>query len=251
MAALIVKVKGTVITGETINGFKQAASVAADNLTVWANACAIQSYNGNSNWSNDLFASKGMQLANGELSAMGKKVLGFIKSQAPRFNFTADKKAHLIGKDKTHGKQFVVMGTKTVVDSTDFVDFDTYLNFIKPKAPKATGLNAQTVINQVAKALAANVAGELEGNPALLGELASGLAALLAAVSAANAATDEKALADAKRIADGEARELAEIEAEKAAVVDAAKVAETLEVAAAAKPAKRAKRGNNVAQVAA
>jgi hypothetical protein len=242
-----IKVNGSIVTGATIDGFKSNAANAASDLSVWANACAIQTYSGNNNWANMLFALPNMQLATGELSAHGKKVLAYVKAHAPRFAYSKDKKVHMTGKDKADGKAFTDVNGAPLLDkakqpATDFpLSFGEFLNFVRPPAPKTTALNAQTVINQVAKALAANVAGELEGNPALLGELATGLAALLAAVSAANAATDEKALADAKRIADGEARELLEIEAEKAAVVDAAKVAETLEVAAAAKPAKRVK----------
>lgn len=160
-----ITVRGNVITTQQITGFKTSATHSADNLAIWANACAVQSYGGNHNWSNDLFSLPTMRLQSGKLSVHGKNVLAYIKAHAPRFHFNSDKgKVVLTGSDAKDGKAFVATGTKTPLlnndgaPTTDFpLSFVEFLNWAKPKAePKVPAIKAAplgAMLEKIGKAL--------------------------------------------------------------------------------------------------
>lgn len=185
-----INVNGKVITGQQIAGYKTSANNLADNLTIWANACAIQTYNGNNNWANDLFSLPAMRLQSGKLSAQGKNVLAYIKAHAPRFHFDSVKgKVVMTGKDTKDGKAFVMTGTKQPLINdagetvTDFpLTFVEFLNWAKPvKETKAPTLKAATVSGQIEKALEAFNGKTFAGSAEEVRQLANNLKAAFVA----------------------------------------------------------------------
>lgn len=196
MASPII-VNGKIITGQQIAGFKTSATNAAESLGVWANACAIQTYQGNNDWANSLFSLPTMRLASGKLSVQGKGVLAYIKAHAPLFNFdTVAGKAKFNGaKAKKDGRAFTLTGEKVALTneagepSTDFpLSFTEFLNFSKPKVEKpAASLKAGTVQNQVEKALTELAAGNFAATAEEAKALADTLASLLAKVASLHA----------------------------------------------------------------
>jgi hypothetical protein len=187
-----VTVGGKVITGQQIAAFKTGAKTAGENLTVWANACAVQLYQGNANWINDLFEVPTMRLTNGKLSAAGKNVLAYIKAHAPCVSFnTAKGKIVYSDNNKTKGKAFRQTGIDSPLldaagePTTDFpLTFSEFLNWEKAKGePKApASLKASTVSGQVEKALTELAAGNFAATAEECAALASQLAALISKV---------------------------------------------------------------------
>lgn len=190
-----VTVAGKIITGQQIAAFKTSTANAGENMTVYANACAIQLYQGNRNWINDLFALPTMRLANGKLSAMGKNVLAYIKAHAPRVHYNSAKGLVVFSDAKALGKAFTVTGGGApLLDSSgeptmDFpIGYTDFLNWSKPKQEKApVSLKAATVSGQINKALAELTAGNFAATAEEAGALAAELAELMAKVAALHA----------------------------------------------------------------
>ena len=190
-----VTVAGKIITGQQIAAFKTSAASAGENMTVYANACAVQLYQGNRNWINDLFALPTMRLANGKLSAMGKNVLAYIKAHAPRVHYNSAKGLVVFSDAKTLGKAFTVTGGGAPLldaagePSTDFpMGYTDFLNWSKPKQEKAqASLKAGTVSGQINKALAEITAGNFAATAEEAASLAAELAELMAKVAALHA----------------------------------------------------------------
>lgn len=189
----IITVLGKVITAQQIAGFKTSAASQAANLSIWANACAVQTYDGNNNWANDLFALPTMRLQSGKLSVQGKNVLAYIKAFAPRFNFNTTKGAvSMTGKDKTDGKLFTMPATKVpLVDdkgepTTDFnMTFVEFLNWSKPKVePKSPAIKCGTLEKALEKVTGAIVEHKLVGSGEEVAALALQLRAAFAIVEA-------------------------------------------------------------------
>jgi hypothetical protein len=192
-----VTVGGKVITGQQIAAFKTGAKTAGENLTVWANACTVQLYQGNANWANGLFDMPTMRLANGKLSAMGKNVLAYMKAHAPCVSFnTAKGKIVYSDNNKTKGKAFRQTGLNSpLLDAdgeatTDFpLTFSEFLNWEKAKGePKApASLKASTVSGQVEKALTELGNGNFAATAEECAALAAQLADLMAKVATMHA----------------------------------------------------------------
>lgn len=191
----VVTVAGKIITGQQIAAFKTSTANAGENMTVYANACAIQLYQGNPNWANDLFALPTMRLTNGKLSAMGKNVLAYMKAHAPRVHYNSTKGKIVFSDAKTLGKAFTVTGGGAPLldaagePSTDFpMGYTDFLNWSKPKQEKAPiSLKAATVSGQINKALAELTAGNFAATAEEAASLAAELAELMAKVAALHA----------------------------------------------------------------
>ena len=191
----VVTVAGKIITGQQITAFKNSTANAGENMTVYANACAIQLYQGNPNWANDLFALPTMRLTNGKLSAMGKNVLAYMKAHAPRVHYNSTKGKIVFSDAKSLGKSFTVTGGGAPLldaagePSTDFpMGYTDFLNWSKPKQEKApVSLKAATVSGQINKALAEITAGNFAATAEEAASLAAELAELMAKVAALHA----------------------------------------------------------------
>lgn len=190
-----VTVAGKIITGQQIAAFKTSATNAGENMTIYANACAIQLYQGNPNWANDLFALPTMRLTNGKLSAMGKNVLAYMKAHAPRVHYNSTKGKIVFSDAKSLGKAFTVTGGGAPLldaagePTTDFpMGYTDFLNWSKPKQEKApASLKAATVSGQINKALAELAAGNFAATAEEAGALADELAELLTKIGAMHA----------------------------------------------------------------
>lgn len=191
----VVTVAGKIITGQQIAAFKNSTANAGENMTVYANACAIQLYQGNRNWINELFALPTMRLANGKLSAMGKNVLAYIKAHAPRVHYNSAKGLVVFSDAKALGKSFTVTGGGAPLldeagePSTDFpMGYTDFLSWSKPKQEKApASLKAGTVSGQINKALAELAAGNFAATAEEAASLAAELADLMGKISALHA----------------------------------------------------------------
>ena len=191
----VVTVAGKIITGQQIAAFKTSTANAGENMTIYANACAIQLYQGNPNWANDLFALPTMRLASGKLSAMGKNVLAYMKAHAPRVHYNSTKGKIVFSDAKTLGKEFTVTGGGAPLldsagdPSTDFpMGYTDFLNWSKPKQEKApASLKAATVSGQINKALAEISGGNFAATAEEAAILAAELAELMAKVAALHA----------------------------------------------------------------
>lgn len=191
----VVTVAGKIITGQQIAAFKTSTANAGENMTVYANACTIQLYQGNPNWANDLFALPTMRLANGKLSAMGKNVLAYMKAHAPRVHYNSVKGKIVFSDAKALGKAFTVTGGGAPLldaagePSTDFpMGYTDFLNWSKPKQEKApASLKAATVSGQINKAMAELAAGNFAATAEEAASLAAELAELMAKVAALHA----------------------------------------------------------------
>ena len=191
----VVTVAGKIITGQQIAAFKTSTANAGETMTVYANACAVQLYQGNPKWSNDLFALPTMRLANGKLSAMGKNVLAYMKAHAPRVHYNTAKGKIVFSDAKALGKAFTVTGGGAPLldaagePSTDFpMGYTDFLNWSKPKQEKApASLKAATVSGQINKALAELTAGNFAATAEEAASLAAELADLMAKVAALHA----------------------------------------------------------------
>ena len=204
----VVTVAGKIITGQQIAAFKTSTANAGENMTVYANACAVQLYQGNANWVNDLFALPTMRLANGKLSAMGKNVLAYIKAHAPRVNFNSTKGKIVFSDAKALGKAFTVTGGGAPLldaagePTTDFpMGYTDFLNWSKPKQEKApASLKAATVSGQINKALAELTAGNFAATAEEAASLASELAELMTKVAALHAKKEAAKAAESQGV---------------------------------------------------
>jgi hypothetical protein len=201
-------VSGKVITGQQIAGFKSAATSAGANLTIWANACTVQSYSGNNNWSNELFALPTMRLTSGKLSALGKNVLAYMKAHAPLIAYNSATGKIKLADKKANGTAFNYTGTKEPLltddgePSTDFpISFADFLNWSKPKVEKAApSLKASTVAGQVTKAMDELKAGNFAATADECAVLASQLNELMGIVASLHAKKVEQLPAEEKEV---------------------------------------------------
>lgn len=204
----VVTVAGKIITGQQIAAFKNSTANAGENMTVYANACAIQLYQGNPNWANDLFALPTMRLTNGKLSAMGKNVLAYMKAHAPRVHYNSTKGKIVFSDAKTLGKAFTVTGGGApLLDAAgeptmDFpMGYTDFLNWSKPVQEKApVSLKAGTVSGQINKALAEITAGNFAATAEEAASLAAELAELMAKVAALHTKKEAQLPAEARQV---------------------------------------------------
>jgi hypothetical protein len=203
--APVITIRGQIITAQQINGIAGKLASQSENITVWANYCAIHAVAfHNTAPLAAMLQNPAFKLASGKASKLGGEVLAYIRAHAPQIGLDAESgapKVAKMGEQNPQRGQFQnpaerdENGKAAIVAPGDFaLTFDEWRNLEKATKEKAEPkIKAATIAKKLAEVGAAMQAGKLVASAEELAELAEAAKALFLALDSQRSAEAAKA----------------------------------------------------------
>lgn len=217
-------VRGKAINNALIAAFGRRLNSSDEVITQWSNAAVLEAIkNGNWNWFKALFECKALRLDGGGLNKLGMEVYGYVQAHFPRAVY--DKETQVVGwkkfnPDSPLADNFIAVGATESNADLNIVEINgkfyqphgdfalTFAEYRAFKAQKAESADEDEVKSVSAKAFAKAAQKALEAQKAMRfvgspDELISAMAAigeLADAIRAQIAASDAKALEEARAV---------------------------------------------------